>query len=384
VGAARQTDLVALITEQPPDAGIDAGVIEEARERQRRRWMRVAAAIAALAGLVIGLVIALGGGGGSGRAGGLGESSLSRPSSLTFRNGVPYIDGRRFVIAETPTLTGGDVGLDVRALMSGLSAGGYPTPANPVIASFDDGLYMHTTLVAGGIYASLVGPEVASMRVTHLGTFKPHPDDLPLGEKVFIFTRPLGSRGDVIGPNTGDGGKPGKMVETFYSSTGKQITTAETIPFRVPSSYWHAPATPSRSGRCLVRSTLTDVTAHWGQVATAIEPDPTVHGPAFLSCSSTWYTWHHVPFAVGILLNAESPGNTPAALWGATPLTGHPGIVQINPVEKTSTVLAPAPSFVARRIGPAWIVVTGGNSLAQRAQFLNGLHITKLDLTRSS
>ncbi|MGO9760199.1 MAG: hypothetical protein ACLP1Q_02920, partial [Solirubrobacteraceae bacterium] len=38
------------------------------------------------------------------------------------------------------------------------------------------------------------------------------------------------------------------------------------------------------------------------------------------------------------------------------------------------------PSTVARRVGPAWVLVRYGNSLAQRRAFLEGLHITKIEL----
>lgn len=38
------------------------------------------------------------------------------------------------------------------------------------------------------------------------------------------------------------------------------------------------------------------------------------------------------------------------------------------------------PPTVARRVGPAWVLVRYGDSLAQRLAFLEALHITKLRL----
>ncbi len=38
------------------------------------------------------------------------------------------------------------------------------------------------------------------------------------------------------------------------------------------------------------------------------------------------------------------------------------------------------PSTVARQVGPAWLLVRYGNSLAQRIAFLEALHLTKIKL----
>jgi hypothetical protein len=41
------------------------------------------------------------------------------------------------------------------------------------------------------------------------------------------------------------------------------------------------------------------------------------------------------------------------------------------------------PPTVARRVGPAWVLVRYGNSLAQRIAFLQGLRVTKIKLPYS-
>jgi hypothetical protein len=38
------------------------------------------------------------------------------------------------------------------------------------------------------------------------------------------------------------------------------------------------------------------------------------------------------------------------------------------------------PPTVARRVGPAWVLVRYGSSLAQRIAFLQGLHVTLIRL----
>ena len=82
-------------------------------------------------------------------------------------------------------------------------------------------------------------------------------------------------------------------------------------------------------------------------------------------------------------------------LWGAVPLAGHPGIVQIPPVEREIHFRLPeypgreltsrqvfVPPTLARRVGPAWVLVREGRSLPQRFALLDSLHVTKLDLSR--
>lgn len=111
-------------------------------------------------------------------------------------------------------------------------------------------------------------------------------------------------------------------------------------------------------------------------------------------------------------------------LWGAIPFPGHPGVVQIPAVQqeihfrmpKLSSAQAARelardtkmvgrkraemllrqveqasdkeqtrwdvfiPPALARRVGPAWILVRYGDSLAERIGFLEGLHVTKIVL----
>lgn len=170
-------------------------------------------------------------------------------------------------------------------------------------------------------------------------------------------------------------------------------------------------------------SSLTGARTAWGMVATKITADPNIATPGWLSCLDTWFSAPGTSYEAAILLNASSPGRSPAMLWGAIPLPGHPGMVEIPPVQQeihfripkrspaqvarelardTKRVgrtraeedVRPAeqlsgkatfwevfiPPTVARRVGPAWVLVRYGPSLAQRIAFLQALHVTKIAL----
>jgi hypothetical protein len=117
--------------------------------------------------------------------------------------------------------------------------------------------------------------------------------------------------------------------------------------------------------------------------------------PGWLTCLHAWYTLDGSSYETAILLNASSPGSPPARLWGSVPLAGHPGVVQIPAVEREIHFRLPkhparllssrqvlVPPTLARRVGPAWLLVREGRGLAQRLALLESLHVTKMDLSR--
>jgi hypothetical protein len=392
------------ITEPTPISMPEAGVIEDARRRQRRRWGGWAAAALVVAATVA-IVAVLGGGSSTpGRliAGG-------GPLSLTFKGGVAYENGRPIKVGIAPALAAGQVGLDV--VESNERQDGepvpYPTVAYPVLGGV--GYLLGSGIVGpdGEVDVTLVASSVASMRVNHLGTFKPVKVlGLLAGERAFAFYRPPGARGSVLGPGisphvlhapnpvsplrlrphdhrlplAGAAHEP-VLSETLYNAFGKPIPIGYPPQFHLPSSYWQAPARAPANARCLVRSTLAHVRWQWAEVATAIAPDNAVSGPAFLSCFESWYQWHGAAFEVGILLNAQAPGRPPAVLWNATPLPGHAAIVNIKAVQEGPRFTL-APGTAARRVGDAWLLVRGANNAAQRQQFLAALRVTRLELAR--
>jgi hypothetical protein len=82
-------------------------------------------------------------------------------------------------------------------------------------------------------------------------------------------------------------------------------------------------------------------------------------------------------------------------LWGAVPLAGHPGTVRIPAVERVIHFRLPeypgrelssrdvlvAPT-VARRVGPAWVLVREGRGLAQRIALLDSLRVTRMEISQ--
>jgi hypothetical protein len=404
----------------------EQGVIEEARRRQKRR--RAVAATLIAAGAVGALVAVLIGGGGRGPTTKPEYEPLG-PQRLSLRHGRAFAGNQPALIGVTMSLQAGNVGVCV-GVVGGQDCNGPPATAAFPIWGGEQG-YSPEERVGpeGEINAIFTGPGVAAVRVAHLGTFKAQPAPYaPPGAKEIVFYRPPGSRGTVLAPGLSPRilerspltrGGPA-LTETLLDASGHPIRLG-TPPatFTLPIGYWQAPHTAPARGRCALASSLAGVTSEWGEVATRIAPDGGVTTPAWLSCLNEWVHANGTTFETAVLLNAQAPGAAPAPLWGAVPLPGHPGIVEIPPVQReihlqrlgaaaatrmlaidtkrsgrahAEQVLRESeqrpvwdvfiPSTVARRVGPAWVIVRYGNSLAERTRFLDSLRITKLDLTR--
>jgi hypothetical protein len=332
---------VALILEPVEVEGPDAGVIEEARARQRRRWGRAAAAATVFAAAVAAGVLVFGGG----RSGNSNGATSGQPVRLTIRHGYAYVNGYPVEVGVAPSLSPGTVGLDVAIAgvePGGAAAGGdarYPTAADPIFGP--NSVNYGSSGEAGKVYLVLVGPSVAEMRVSHLGTFKPvKVRGLLAGQRAIAFYRPAGTPGTVFGPGTPTRFTRGvalPMVETLYNAAGKQIPLTNSAvlgfaaqAFHTPIARWHTPATAPVNTRCATSSSLPGATPVGGEAATAIAADHKITGPAFYSCLDTLYTWHGAGYTVGILLNAENPGAPPAPIWNAHPIPGHPGLLEVN------------------------------------------------------
>lgn len=402
---------MALMTPPQPHAELDAGVIEEARAHQHRRWKAAAAAGALSAAIVAGILIFAGGGGNNATAS-LPLSPFTPPTKLTARNGFEYLNGERLKVGVEPDFTAGQALLDVTQI-EGDRTVPYPTAANP---AFGPGAISQAA--QPGLNELLVRSPIASIHVTHLGTFTPHRAiGLPPGAKVVAFVAPANADLRVL-------------TETAYDAAGKEIPIIQPFAtFSLPVRDWTAPAAPPADGRCALSSSLTSAYNQGGQVVTTIAADRNAVGPAFLSCLETWYRYDHNDVAVGVLLNAQTPGSTPASLWTATPLPGHPGIFQIKRLQyvykvrqgrsvitareralitfevgaaRARRMLARQEAYarrfnrtagqirrvsitlaiplLAKRDGRAWIVADSGNWLDNGLRLLKSLHITRLDV----
>ncbi len=401
---------------------IDNGVIEEARHRQRRR-RTTGIALGAIAAAIAGAALWIGGGGNSGAP---SEPAPDSPLKLTLVHGRAFSGGQPALMGVTPSLQAGNVGVCITVVDHGGCNGPPPTAADPVYGG--EGGFSPEEKVgpAGEIDAIFTGPGVSAMRVAHLGTFKVQSaPGLPPGAKQIVFYRPPGSRGSVLGPGLSpqilEGFERARrgpaLTETLLDSYGHPIHVGRSPTFTLPNSYWQGKQAPPARGRCAMSSSLPGVHTAWGQVATEIAGDPSITTPAWLTCLHTWFSLGGASYETAVLLDAKSPGTTPAPLWNAIPVPGHPGIVQIPPVQRESRLppLSPAqasrilavdtrtagraraeqvlreserrtfwdvfvPPTVARRVGPAWVLVSDGDSLVQRIAFLEGLHVTKLEL----
>jgi hypothetical protein len=427
------------VTVSPPEAAppfaveveIENGVIEEARRRQRRRRATGIALSAAV--VVIAVSALLIGGDGTHNPGSSSGPLSGRPLKLTLVHGRAFVGGQPALMGVKPSLEAGNVGVCVRVISEEDCNGPLPMTSYPAYGGGEGFSPEEKVGPAGEIDAIFVARGVAAMRVAHLGTFKAEPAaGLPPGARQIVFYRPPGSRGTVLPP----GSKPDvlqgfesarkgpALTETLLNKAGRAILVGHSPVFRLPNSYWQGDQAPPARGRCAISSSLPGVRTEWGQVATEIAPDRDIITPGWLSCLHTWFSLDGASYETAVLLDARSPGRTPAMLWGAIPLPGHPGIMQIPAVQQEIHFRIPKPSsaqavrelvrdtkmvgrkraemllrqveqasdheqthwdvFVpqtlARRVGPAWILVRYGNSLAERIGFLEGLHVTKIVL----
>ena len=148
--------------------------------------------------------------------------------------------------------------------------------------------------------------------------------------------------------------------------------------WQAPSADAHEPRTalprphPPGPGACeLGQSRLPGLTPEWGHTLARITPITGAQGELLLSCIDTHYYLHGWPLTAAVLLNAQHPGAAPGPLPGTMQVVGATGIVDY-----------PGAGLSGRRIGNAWLVVSGGSGTAQRLRVLAALHITQLKLTR--
>lgn len=427
---------MALIAAPRTADGPDAGVIDEARRRQRRR-RGAGIAFGVLAAIVAGVLWIDGGGGGGGRHASNKPGAGARPLKLALVRGQPFVGGEPALMGVAPSLQAGNVGVCVMVADEGEGCNGPPpTRADPVYGGGTGVTVEEKVGPAGEIDALFVDPNVAAVRVAHVGTFAAHSAaGLPPQAKEVLFYRAPGSRGSVLPPGESadvlrgfEHGRQGPaLTETLLDTAGRAIPVHSGGVFTLPNSYWQGTQAPPARARCAMRSSFPGVSTQWGEVADQIAADHSVTVAAWLTCEHVWYQAGAQAFETALLLNASSPGAAPAPLWGAVPVPGHPGIVQIPPVEREIHVRIPRPSSavlarelardtktggraqaeemihqveraasprgetywqvfvpptVARRVGPAWLLVRYGASLAQRIAFLDALHVTRIELPR--
>jgi hypothetical protein len=387
-----------------PPGEIEDGVIKEARRRQRRR--RITGMALGAGAAVIAILALLIGGGGKGGSGSSGGPEPGESTKLTLLHGRAFVGGQLALMGVTPSLQAGNVGVCVRVVGEASCNGPFPSASYPVYGGGEGFRPEEKVGPEGEIDVIFTASPVAAMRVAHVGSFKAEAaPGLPPGVRQIVFYRPPGSRGSVLAPGMSPRVLQGferarrgpALTETLLDASGRPIRVGKSPPtFTLANSYWQGSQAPPGGGRCAMSSSLPGVRTEWGQVATDVAPDRAVAGPAWLTCLHAWFTVGNASYETALLLNASSPGSPPAMLWGAIPVPGHPGIVQIPAVQQELHLRVPRitgkehtfwdvfiPPTVARRVGPAWLIVREGSSLAQRIAFLQALHVTRINLSHT-
>jgi hypothetical protein len=134
---------------------------------------------------------------------------------------------------------------------------------------------------------------------------------------------------------------------------------------------YHGPTHPGPGACELGQSGLSGLTPVWGHTLARIMRVTSAQGELLLSCIDTHYYLHRWPLTASVLINAQHPGAAPGPLPGARPVVGATGVVDF-----------PSAGLSGRRVGNAWLVVSGGSGTAQRLRVLAALRIIQLNLRR--
>ena len=333
------------------------GVIEEARRHQRARRARLSvASLMTLAGIGA-LAWALSGGGAPADPGRVERANATAAAKRDAAAGG-------FGIRLSPALDGGQYGWCVGVHepgFNGIAGGGCataPTASVPLsmILTSDDARTRKEAIVV------LTTPEVAAVLVgAHRRVATAELPGLPYGLRAARIVIPF------IGRRSAGGRvlfrAPAEPSLTPLDSAGRPIASASVRPQgQQPPLAAHGPCALTAGG-------VPGFVAKWSHVASEIAPYPgVIVGRAFFSCIDTEYHLHESSLDVAILLDAQRPGSSPAAIPGLLPVPGKPGYVN-GPGDFKG-------ALTATRRGNAWLVVAGGGGLAQRLEVLSHLEVT--------
>ena len=355
------------------------GVIEEARRRQRTRRLGVSLAVLlALAGA--GILLAATTGGGTPV-----EAPLHlppEPSPLSARHAGST--SQPISVSLSPNLEGGQAGWCVTILEKNGGASGtcgpLPTVGHPLLISTSGWTHGDSDMTTTEITA----PRVAYflMNGTRRVATKTLPG-LPYGLRVAIIHTPLhGSAGRLAAADRRPIDRLGPIDRLAAGAFKAQPTVpldAQGKPIAESSDYgavwfrdWNRPATPLKGPCQLHVSGLRDITAEWGQVATAIRPYPEqIIGRGFLSCIDTEYYVPGRGMRAAVLLDAANPGaSAPAEIPGLEPIPQAPGLYN------GPGGLSSRGPITAKREGNAWVLVAGGGRDAEEARIRLLRHLT--------
>ena len=341
------------------------GVIEEARRRRRKRLLRPSIAAVGLLAIAV-FVLVANSDGGAAKLGPLHlppEAATIQPAKLA----AEAPDG--IAVRVLPELQGAEAGWTVQIIQrSGLSGtdGRLPSPENAIVSAssgWSSGERHDTTVVVTGPDAARVGfSDGRTVRtITEPG--------LPFGMRVALLLTPHHPI-TTLRSNFFDA----LRVTSVWNAKGQLLHSAPGVGSGLTWRIWNPPAKPS-PGACTLTASG-GYQSKWGQVAAKLRPYPTpIYGRAFLSCIDTEYFpagchGGECGLRASILLDAAKPNTaTPAPIPGLTAIPGLPGI--------TNTAANYGfEQLSARKIGNAWLVVTGGGLHAEHARIELLRHLT--------
>jgi hypothetical protein len=157
-----------------------------------------------------------------------------------------------------------------------------------------------------------------------------------------------------------------------------------------PTKSWGTGETPA-AGSCSVTARAgANLTFGVGSVVTSIVPAPRVVGAAFLSClernvrldstSPSSLPIDERVMQIYVLLNASDPSAPAPGLPYMQPLPGHPGTLGNAELPLPDALSS---GMTARRVGNAWLAVTGGRSTQQRLAVLSQISLGPVNLNTS-
>jgi hypothetical protein len=336
----------------------------------------------------------------------LGGAHSSAPLSGALPELRQSLGSTSYRIGFTPDISGGHVGWSLghghfeRLYGGGASGCGRgPTVAEP---------FIDADVVGGSggregrhfsyqIAYYLTAPQVAAVRALPTLTIRTRPEPrLPGGYRVAVGF-----------PQVEHGGSPqaiGAFKPVALAANGRELAARRLqggIPWVPdPTVSWQRspqvglqilfaiprPAGRARGQRVLVRrrppagpcaidsSRLPGAQQQLGNVVLRVRPVPQVIGRAYLSCIDTEITDRGWAADVALLLDAHHPGISPAPLPGATPVAGHPGVVN-----EQGGIFG---DITGRRVGDAWLVVESRSRLALRTSAL-AQRLAMLDALRT-
>ncbi len=174
-----------------------------------------------------------------------------------------------------------------------------------------------------------------------------------------------------------------RVKPVAFNARGQHITTAgfEPTPKRhqFEGAYaphaWTAPSTPPAAPCELSAWGLPGLSPVGGDVVLRVKGYRMFETRAFQSCADTYYTLGSSTLEAAVLLDAEHPGATPAALPSITPAPAAAGVLDA-PGGIMRGGRSGSSNLTAERLPGGWLVVTGGSSAAQQLRLLQHLHAT--------